>query len=79
MDNVMGNYWLLLLVIPGMALSWLIFQKRFWLVAFGVGGLAAAFTTLACIFHFQILGALGAFFLTGICWFIAMIIHNRVD
>jgi hypothetical protein len=55
----------------------LVTQRWFWLIAFGVGGLAAAFSTLASIFHFQILGALGFFFLTIICWMItAAILDN---
>ena len=44
---------------------------------FGVSGLAAGFSTLASIFHFQILWALGFFFLTIICWMItAAILDN---
>jgi hypothetical protein len=54
----------------------LITQRWFWLILFGVGGLAAAFSTLASIFHFQILGALGYFFLTIICWGIAAVISD---
>jgi len=50
-----------------------------WLLVFGVGGLAAAFTTIACIIHFQILGALGAFFLTGVCLLVAGIINATGD
>jgi len=46
----------------------LIIQRWFWILVFGIGGLAAAFSTLASIFHFQILGALGFFFLAIICW-----------
>ena len=55
----------------------LVTQRWFWLLAFGVSGLAAAFSTLASIFHFQILGALGFFLLTIICWLItAAILDN---
>lgn len=46
----------------------LVTQRWFWLLAFGISGLAAAFSTLASIFHFQIFGALGFFFLVIICW-----------
>lgn len=49
-------------------------QRWFWLILFGVSGLAAAFSTLASIFHFQILGALGFFFLAIICWSITAVI-----
>jgi len=68
----------ILLALGALAI-WLMTKRWFWLVAFGVGGLAAAFTTLACIIHFQILGALGAFFLTGVCWFVANIIYCTYD
>ena len=40
----------------------------FWAAAFGIGGLASAFATLASIFHFQILGALGFCFLAMVCF-----------
>lgn len=62
----------------GVLLVVLVTQRWFWLLAFGIGGLAAAFSTLASIFHFQILGALGFFFLTIICWMItAAILDNQ--
>ena len=54
----------------------LLTQRWFWLLVFGISGLAAAFSTLASIFHFQILGALGYFFLTVICWGIASAISD---
>ena len=61
----------------GVLLVVLVTQRWFWLLAFGIGGLAAAFSTLASIFHFQILGALGFFLLTIICWLItAAILDN---
>ncbi len=59
------------LVIVGIVFLGLMTQRWFWVLAFGIGALASAFTTLACIFHFQILGALGAFLLMAICWVIA--------
>lgn len=54
----------------------LITQRWIWVLGFGIGGLAAAFSTLASIFHFQILGALGFFLLTIICWFSAVAIAD---
>jgi hypothetical protein len=54
----------------------LITQRWFWLLVLGIGGLASAFATLASIFHFQICGALGFFFLTLMCWGIAMMIMD---
>jgi hypothetical protein len=51
----------------------LITQRWFWMLVFGIGGLAAAFSTLASIFHFQILWALGFFFLAIICYVIFVV------
>ncbi len=42
-------------------------QRWFWALAFFVAGLSAGFTMLACIFHFQILAAVGLFFVATIC------------
>jgi hypothetical protein len=47
---------------------WLITQRWFWMLAFFTGGLASCFAMLASIIYFQILGALGFFFLMAICW-----------
>lgn len=44
----------------------LITQRWFWVLGFGLCALAAWFTVLAMIFHFQILGALGMFILASI-------------
>lgn len=41
-------------------------QRWFWMLGFGLASLAAWFTVLAMIFHFQILGAVGMFILAGI-------------
>ena len=48
-------------------------------LGFGIGGLAAAFATLASIFQFQIIWALGFFFLTIICWVITVTILTWID
>jgi hypothetical protein len=63
----------------GILSLWLMTKRWFWLLAFGIGALASAFTTLACIIHFQILGALGAFFLMLACCFIAGMIYDTAD
>jgi hypothetical protein len=47
------------------------FQRWFWVLVFGIGGLASCFALLASIIHFQILGALVFFFLMLISWGIA--------
>jgi hypothetical protein len=56
----------LIILILGSTL-WLTTQRWFWLLAFGIGAIASAFSTLASIFYFEILWALGFFFLTIIC------------
>jgi hypothetical protein len=56
------------LALAGTAIYWM-FQRGFWILALGVGGLAACFATLASIIHFQILGALVFFALMAACWF----------
>ena len=49
-------------------LLFLLTRWWFWLLAFGIGAVAAAFSTLASIIHFQILWAMGYAFLLLICW-----------
>jgi hypothetical protein len=63
-------------IVFGLLAFFLVTQRWFWLLVFGVSGLASAFATLASIIHFQILAALGFFFLTGICWFISILVAN---
>ena len=59
-------------IIIGGATIWLVskivVKRWFWILVFGIGGLASAFSVLASIFAFQILGALGFTLLTVICW-----------
>ena len=59
-----------IVIVVGIAVLFLLTRKWFWLIVFGIGTIASVFTTLACIFHFQILAALGFFFLAAICGFI---------
>lgn len=49
----------------------------FWCVAFLMAALASLFSMLASIFHFQILWAIGFFFLAIISWIIFMTIFDR--
>ncbi len=62
------DVWVIIAVLICLALM---FQRWFWLLVFGISGLAACFALLASVIHFQILGALGFFFLMAICWGIA--------
>lgn len=57
-------------VVLGLIVLVLITQRWFWLLVFFFAGLAALFSMIASIFHFQILGALGFFVLTAICFVI---------
>jgi hypothetical protein len=57
------------LALVGLGLC-LLTQRWVWIIILGLGTLASAFSTLASIFHFQILGAIGFFFLTIICLFL---------
>jgi hypothetical protein len=45
---------------------YLVTRRWVWVLAFGLGALASAFTVLACIVHFQILAAVGFAILTAI-------------
>ena len=67
------------LVVLGLVLLFCMTKRWFWLLAFGIGTLASAFATLASIVHFQILGALGFFFLTLILGAIASAIGSSYD
>lgn len=46
----------------------LVTQRWFWMLTFGLGSVAAWFTCLASIFHFQILAAMGFAFLGAVLW-----------
>ena len=43
-------------------------QRWFWVLVFFTAGLAFCFAMMASIIHFQIVGALGSFFLMAVCW-----------
>ena len=59
------DVWLIIMALASLALAT---QHWFWLLLFGISGLAACFALLASIIHFQILGAIGFFFLMLVCW-----------
>jgi len=60
-----------ILIITGILILLLMLQRWFWVLVFGLGGLASCFSMLASIIHFQILGAIGFFILMVILWGIA--------
>jgi len=61
---------IVVIVLIAVLFIWLATNRWFWLIVIGIAGLASAFATLASIVHFQILGALGFFFLTVVCYFL---------
>jgi len=56
----------IILIVVGLVVIGVMTQRWFWLFVFGVGGLASAFACLASIVQFEILWALGFFFLAVI-------------
>ena len=52
----------------------LLMQRWFWVLAFLFAALVSCFAMLASIVDFQILGALGFFFLMIVFWFIMQVI-----
>jgi hypothetical protein len=62
---------LLLLTLLGIIVILLWTQYWFRVVVFGIAGLGFGFATIASIIHFQIVGALGCYFLMVCCWRIA--------
>ena len=61
-----------ILVILGLGALWLVTQRWFWALLFFVGALASFFAMAASVIHFQILGAVGFFFLMWIFWAICV-------
>ncbi len=61
----MYEFSIIMLIVIGVIL--LLAQRWFWILVFGLGGLACIFSMIASVFHFQILMAIGFFVLTIIC------------
>lgn len=51
-------------------------RRWFWVFLFFIGGIACLFSMIASIIHFQILAAIGLFFLMGLCFNIAAGIND---
>lgn len=58
----------------GVLCLWLMTKRWFWVLLFSLGTLACFFSVVASVIHFQILGAMGYFFLMGVCAVIAVVI-----
>ena len=54
-------------------------RRWFWVLTFGLGALASAFTVLASIIHFQILAAVGFTILTAILYGATVLIVAGYD
>jgi len=67
----------IVLIVIGILAILLLFQRWFWILLFGLSGLASCFAMLASIIHFQILGAIGFFILMMILWGITSAIADR--
>ena len=50
-------------IIVGIIMLFLVTQRWFWLLAFGLSALASCFAMIASVIHFQILAAVGFFVL----------------
>ncbi|OFA33280.1 hypothetical protein BAE46_00800 [Glaciecola punicea] len=64
------------LIIVGVTALFLLTQRWFWLLVFGLGALASGFTIIASVIHFQILAALGFFVLMCLLGFITLVIRD---
>lgn len=71
----MGSEFFGLIVV--LVLIFLIFQRWFWIAVTWIGGLASLFGMLASIIHFQILAAIGLFFLMWILFGASSIISTN--
>lgn len=56
---------------------YLLTQRWFWVVAFGLGSLACAFSTVASVINFQILLAIVFLFLTLLLWGLTVAVIER--
>lgn len=62
-----------IMVCLGIGALLLVTQRWFWLILGFVGALASFFAMAASVIHFQILGAVGFFFLMCICGLICSV------
>ena len=61
-----ADYTNIILAIGCILIIYLVTQRWAWILLCGIGALASVFALLASIIHFQILGAVGFFFLTAL-------------
>jgi len=61
-----ADYTNIILAIGCILIIYLVTKRWAWILLFGIGALASVFALLASIIHFQILGAVGFFFLAAL-------------
>lgn len=61
------NQQIILAIVLGGGAIWLLTQRWLWVLLGSVGALASFFAMAASVIHFQILGAVGFFFLMCMC------------
>lgn len=64
------------LIIAGIIALFLVTQRWFWLLVFGLSALASCFAMIASVIHFQILAAVGFFILMSILGGITSVIAD---
>lgn len=64
------------IIAAGLLILFLLTQRWFWMLSFFVGGLASCFSMIASVIHFQILAAVGFFFLMWLLWTIAVVVAS---
>lgn len=74
----MNNYHIFLTCIAVVSL-FMVFQKWFWIIVFGISFLASAYSVLASIIHFEILEALGFTLIAGITGKVASVLVDSYD
>ena len=69
------------LILVGLAVIalWLMTKRWFWVLSFALATLASAFTVIASVIHFQILGAVGFTILTVVLGLITAAIAATGD
>lgn len=69
----------IVLLVLGVAALLLATQRWFWVLVFGLSALAASFSILASIIHFQILAAVGLTVLAVLLWGVTSYIAGGFD
>lgn len=72
-----ANGWKTALILAGLICCIvLMFKRGFWIFSIGIGSVMSCLALLDALIHFQIIVAIGYFFLMLVCWAIAREIAN---